>query len=215
MVQNEPRLTLQRIKQELTRRPLNHLKSQSYHIDRKDYENRNKHRGLALWLTGLSGSGKSTIANALHKKLFDAGMCSTVLDGDNTRIGINKDLGFSDEDRIENIRRVAEITKLFVQTGHIVITAFISPFEKNRIQAKEIISENDFLEVFVDSSIETCEKRDVKGLYKKARAGEIKDFTGISSPYEKPNNSDIYINTNTLSISESVELLFEQINSKI
>jgi len=194
---------------------LNNLKHQPYHINRLTYENRNKHRGIALWLTGLSGSGKSTLANGLHQKLFEIGMHSIVLDGDNTRLGINKDLGFSNIDRIENIRRVAEITKLFVQTGHIVITAFISPFEKNRIQAKEIISKNDFLEVFVDSSIETCEKRDVKGLYKKARSGEIKDFTGISSPYEKPNNSDIYINTNKLSISESVELLFEQINSRI
>ena len=194
---------------------MNNLKHQPYHINRLTYENRNKHRGIALWLTGLSGSGKSTLANGLHQKLFEIGMHSIVLDGDNTRLGINKDLGFSNIDRIENIRRVAEITKLFVQTGHIVITAFISPFEKNRIQAKEIISKNDFLEVFVDSSIETCEKRDVKGLYKKARSGEIKDFTGISSPYEKPNNSDIYINTNKLSISESVELLFEQINSRI
>jgi len=194
---------------------LNNLKHQPYHINRLTYENRNKHRGIALWLTGLSGSGKSTLANGLHQKLFEIGMHSIVLDGDNTRLGINKDLGFSNIDRIENIRRVAEITKLFVQTVHIVINAFISPFEKNRIQAKEIISKNDFLEVFVDSSIETCEKRDVKGLYKKARSGEIKDFTGISSPYEKPNNSDIYINTNKLSISESVELLFEQINSRI
>ena len=194
---------------------MNNLKQQSYHIDRLTYENRNKHRGIALWLTGLSGSGKSTLANGLHQKLFEIGMHSIVLDGDNTRLGINKDLGFSNKDRIENIRRVAEITKLFVETGHIVITAFISPFKENRIQAKKIISENDFLEVYIDRTLETCEHRDVKGLYKKARLGEIKDFTGVSSPYDKPDSADIHINTNKSSISESVELLFKQLNSKL
>jgi len=194
---------------------LNNLIHQAYQIDRSSYEKRNGHRGIALWLTGLSGSGKSTLANGLHQKLFEIGMHSIVLDGDNTRLGINKDLGFSNKDRIENIRRVAEITKLFVETGHIVITAFISPFKENRIQAKKIISENDFLEVYIDSTLETCEHRDVKGLYKKARLGEIKDFTGISSPYEKPDSADIHINTNKSSIAESVELLFKQLNSKI
>jgi len=194
---------------------MNNLKSETYQIRRYDFENRNNHRGLALWFTGLSGSGKSTLANLLHKKLFEKGMHSIVLDGDNTRLGINKDLGFSYEDRIENIRRVAEVTKLFVETGHIVITAFISPFKENRIQAKKIISENDFIEVYIESTLETCEQRDVKGLYKKARLGEIKEFTGISSPYEKPDSADIHINTNKSSIPESVELLFKQLNSKI
>lgn len=194
---------------------MNNLIHQAYQIDRSSYEKRNGHRGIALWLTGLSGSGKSTLANGLHQKLFEIGMHSIVLDGDNTRLGINKDLGFTNKDRIENLRRVAEITKLFVETGHIVITAFISPFKENRIQAKKIISENDFLEVHIDSTLETCEHRDVKGLYKKARLGEVKDFTGISSPYEKPDSADIYINTNKSSIPESVELLFKQLNSKI
>ena len=194
---------------------MNNLKSQSYQIRRSDYEKRNKHRGIALWFTGLSGSGKSTLANALHKKLFDEGMSSLVLDGDNTRLGINKDLTFSNEDRIENIRRVAEITKLFVQTGHVVITAFISPFKANRTAAKEIISDNDFVEVFIDSSIEKCEERDVKGLYRKARIGEIIDFTGISSPYETPEKPKIHINTNDFSISESAELLFKQLKSRL
>jgi adenylylsulfate kinase len=194
---------------------VNNLKSQSYQIRRSDYEKRNKHRGIALWFTGLSGSGKSTLANALHKKLFDEGVSSVVLDGDNTRLGINKDLTFSNEDRIENIRRVAEITKLFVQTGHVVITAFISPFKANRTAAKEIISDNDFVEVFIDSSIEKCEERDVKGLYRKARLGEIIDFTGISSPYETPKNADIILNTNDLSISESIELLIKQLKLKL
>ena len=194
---------------------MNNLIHQAYQIDRSSYEKRNGHRGIALWLTGLSGSGKSTLANGLHQKLFEIGMHSIVLDGDNTRLGINKDLDFTNKDRIENLRRVAEITKLFVETGHIVITAFISPFKENRIQAKKIISENDFLEVYIDSTLETCEHRDVKGLYKKARLGEIKDFTGISSPYEKPDSADIHINTNKSSIPESVELLFKQLNSKI
>ena len=194
---------------------MNNLIHQAYQIDRSSYEKRNGHRGIALWLTGLSGSGKSTLANGLQAKLFENRFNAIVLDGDNTRLGINKDLGFSNKDRIENIRRVAEITKLFVETGHIVITAFISPFKENRIQAKKIISENDFLEVYIDSTLETCEHRDVKGLYKKARLGEIKDFTGISSPYEKPDSADIHINTNKSSIPESVELLFKQLNSKI
>ena len=192
---------------------MNNLKSQSYQVDRSDYEIRNKHRGLALWFTGLSGSGKSTLANVLHKKLFDEGMSSVVLDGDNTRLGINNDLTFSNKDRIENIRRVAEITKLFVQTGHVVITAFISPFKVNRTAAKEIISDNDFIEVFIDSSIEKCEERDVKGLYRKARSGEIKDFTGISSPYETPEKPDIHIQTNDFSVSESTELLFKKLKA--
>ena len=215
MVQTEFRSTPQGFKQKVKRPAVNNLKSQSYQIRRSDYEKRNKHRGIALWFTGLSGSGKSTLANALHKKLFDEGMSSVVLDGDNTRLGINKDLTFSNEDRIENIRRVAEITKLFVQTGHVVITAFISPFKANRTAAKEIISDNDFVEVFIDSSIEKCEERDVKGLYRKARLGEIIDFTGISSPYETPKNADITLNTNDLSISESIELLIKQLKLKL
>ena len=194
---------------------MNKVKYQSYQVKRSDYENRNRHRGLALWFTGLSGSGKSTLANAVHKKLFDEGMSSVVLDGDNTRLGINKDLTFSNEDRIENIRRVAEITKLFVQTGHVVITAFISPFKENRSTAKVIISNEDFLEVFIDSSMKICEERDVKGLYRKARSGEIKDFTGISSPYEAPEKPDIHINTNKYSITECATFIFEEISTKL
>ena len=149
---------------------MNNLKSQSYKIKRSDYEKRNNHRGIVLWFVGLSGSGKSTIANGLQAKLFENDSTPLFLDGDNTRLGINKDLGFSEKDRIENIRRVAEISKLFVETGHIVINAFISPFESNRIQARNIISDTDFIEVYIDSSISACENRDIKGLYKKARA---------------------------------------------
>ena len=194
---------------------MNNLIHQAYQIDRSSYEKRNGHRGIALWLTGLSGSGKSTLANGLHQKLFEIGMHSIVLDGDNTRLGINKDLDFTNKDRIENLRRVAEITKLFVETGHIVITAFISPFKENRIQAKKIISENDFLEVYIDSTLETCEHRDVKGLYKKARAGEIIDFTGISSPFEAPVKPDIVVKTDEQTPDESIDYLFKQLKSKL
>lgn len=194
---------------------MKNLKTHSYKIKRIDFEKRNKHRGIAIWLVGLSGSGKSTLANGLHTKLFENGLQSVVLDGDNTRLGINKDLGFSDEDRNENIRRVAEISKLFIETGHIVINAFISPFEINRIEAKKIISDKDFVEVYINSSITTCENRDVKGLYKKARSGEIKDFTGVSSPFEKPINPDISIDTENLSIEESIDYVFHELKSKL
>lgn len=191
------------------------LKKHDYKIQRSDYENRNGHKGKVFWLVGLSGSGKSTLANGIHNKLFEMGMHSVVLDGDNTRLGINKDLDFSDQDRIENIRRVAEIAKLFVQSGHIVITAFISPFEINRQQAKEIISEDDFIEVYAKSSISKCEERDVKGLYKKVRTGEISHFTGITSPFDEPKNADICVDTEKLSINESIEYFLNKLKSKL
>ena len=194
---------------------MNNLKSHSYKIKRFDYEKRNKHRGIVLWFVGLSGSGKSTLANGLQTKLFENGFNTIVLDGDNTRLGINKDLGFSDIDRNENIRRVAEISKLFIETGHIVINAFISPFEINRTLARNIISDEDFIEVYIDSSISTCEKRDTKGLYKKARAGEINDFTGISSPFEAPKKPDIEVKTDAQTPEESINYLFEQLKSKL
>ena len=194
---------------------MKNLKSQSYKINRSDFEKRNKHRGIVLWFIGLSGSGKSTLANGLQAKLFENDFNAIVLDGDNTRLGINKDLGFSELDRNENIRRVAEISKLFVDTGHIVINAFISPFEINRIQARNIISDTDFLEVHIDSSISACEKRDVKGLYKKARAGEINDFTGISSPFEIPKNPDIIVKTDEQTPDESIHYLFDQLKLKL
>ena len=194
---------------------MKNLKSQSYKINRSDFEKRNKHRGIVLWFIGLSGSGKSTLANGLQAKLFENDYNAIVLDGDNTRLGINKDLGFGDLDRNENIRRVAEISKLFVDTGHIVINAFISPFEINRIQARNIISDTDFLEVYIDSSISACENRDVKGLYKKARAGEINDFTGISSPFEAPVKPDILVKTDEQTPDESIDYLFKQLKSKL
>ena len=194
---------------------MSNLTHQTYKINRIDFEKRNQHRGIVLWFVGLSGSGKSTIANGLQTKLFENGFNAIVLDGDNTRLGINKDLGFSDKDRNENIRRVAEISKLFVESGHIVINAFISPFELNRTQARNIISEKDFIEVYIESSISTCEKRDVKGLYRKARAGEINEFTGISSPFEIPQNPDIKVKTEGQRPEDSIEYLFEQLKSKL
>ena len=194
---------------------MNNLKSQYYKIDRTDFEKRNQHRGIVLWFVGLSGSGKSTLANGLQAKLFENGFNAVVLDGDNTRLGINKDLGFSEKDRIENIRRVAEISKLFVETGHIVINAFISPFNINRTLARTIISDTDFIEVYIDSSISVCEKRDIKGLYKKARQGEINDFTGVSSPFEAPVKPDILVKTDEQTPDESIDYLFEQLISKL
>jgi len=147
--------------------------------------------GPVIWLTGLSGSGKSTIANELELALENNGIKSYVLDGDNIRTGLNKDLGFSDDDRKENMRRISEVAKLFADSGTVVITAFISPFREERAEAREVIGKENFIEVHVDASLEVCEQRDVKGLYKKARAGEIKSFTGIDSPYEEPEHPDV------------------------
>jgi len=192
---------------------MNNLKYQSYEVARKDYQDRNKHRSFVIWFTGLSGSGKSTIANALNSYLFQAGYHSLVLDGDNTRMGINKDLSFNKNDRSENIRRVSEIAKLFIQNGQIVITAFISPFEKDRLHAKNNIGHADFIEVFIDCPLEECEKRDVKGLYKKARRGEIEKFTGISSPFESPKNCDIRIESQKQGIEESVNQILQFLKS--
>ncbi len=158
-------------------------------------------------MTGLSGSGKSTIANALQNELFQKGYQVYVLDGDNVRGGLNKDLDFSDEGRIENIRRISEVAKLFADAGFVVITAFISPFQSDREQAKNIIGSEYFCEVFVDTPLEICEQRDVKGLYKKARAGEIPYFTGIGSAFEKPEKPDVQLKTQKMEVTECVKLL--------
>jgi adenylyl-sulfate kinase len=176
------------------------LVHQNFTTSRSDYEKRNGHKGMVIWFTGLSGSGKSTLANELNTYLFQQGKYSYILDGDNTRLGINHDLTFSDADRTENNRRIAEIAKLFVETGSIVLCSFISPFEKDRLLSKEILGQEDYFEVFVDCSLEECEKRDVKGMYKLARKGELESFTGISSPYEIPTNPNLEVNTekNTL-----------------
>ncbi|MHC8373117.1 adenylyl-sulfate kinase [Pseudomonas sp. MDT1-85] len=167
-----------------------------------------------IWLTGLSGAGKSTIANALEQALVDKGRHTFLLDGDNLRMGLCKDLGFADADRVENIRRVAEVSKLLVDAGLIVITAFISPFQQDRAMARDVIGPDEFVEVFVDTSLEECERRDPKGLYSKARAGEIKNFTGIDSAYEKPTDPDISINTVAEPLSVSIGCVLEYLDKR-
>ena len=174
-----------------------------------------KQKPLLIWLSGLSGSGKSTIANQLEKKLYSNGFLSYLLDGDNIRVGLNKDLGFSDEDRKENIRRIAEVSKLMIDAGIIVITAFISPFQKERNFARKLVKKSNYFLVHVECSIEKCEERDVKGLYKKVRDGKIKNFTGIDSPYEKPKKANLIVNTENENIDESVNKIFTSIYNKI
>ena len=178
-------------------------------LQRSDREALLQQNSKVLWLTGLSGSGKSTIAQLLERKLFNQGFFAQVLDGDNIRSGINNNLGFSIEDRRENIRRIAEIARLFLNSGIITINSFISPTIAIRDFAKTIIGEGDFIEIYINAPLEVCEQRDVKGLYKKARKGEIKGFTGIDSPYEAPENPALEIKSNELSAEESVENIFD------
>lgn len=180
-------------------------------VGRKEKEQLLNQTAKVIWMTGLSGSGKSTIAIALEKELVQKGFLTQVLDGDNIRTGINNNLGFSDADRTENIRRIAEVSKLFVNCGVITINCFVSPTNAIRNAAKEIIGKEDFVEVFIDTPIEICEQRDVKGLYKKARAGEIKDFTGINAPFEAPENATIVVKTANKTVEESVNTILEQI----
>ncbi|AQU76208.1 adenylyl-sulfate kinase [Priestia megaterium] len=183
-------------------------------ITKEERREQNNHHSFVLWFTGLSGSGKSTVANAVAKALFDKNIRNYVLDGDNVRFGLNKNLGFSAEDRTENIRRIGEVSKLFVDSGQVVLTAFISPFQEDRAQVREILEGNEFLEVYVECPLEECEKRDPKGLYKKARSGEIRDFTGIDSPYESPANPELIINTSTQSVEECVQTVIEYLANR-
>lgn len=185
-----------------------------YKVTRAQRRTLTGHGSFLILFTGLSGSGKSTIANALENCLFEQKLHTYVLDGDNVRRGINQNLGFSPEDRSENNRRIGEISKLFIDAGCIVLAAFVSPYKKDRLHMKQTVGADNFLEVFVNTSIEECERRDTKGLYKKARAGEIKNMTGISAPYEIPKNPDIEITTN-ISIEESVALIMEHIKHKL
>jgi adenylylsulfate kinase len=178
-------------------------------VTRNDRAQLNGHRGCTVWLTGLSGSGKSTIAVDLEKRLVERGVRTYILDGDNIRHGLNKNLGFSPEDRTENIRRIGEVAKLFTDAGLVAITAFISPYRADRDQVRALMQVGDFIEVFVDCPVEVCEQRDVKGLYKKARAGEIKGFTGISAPYEAPAKAELTINTAGQSVEESAKQILE------
>ena len=184
-------------------------------LQRKDREALLKQKGIMIWFTGLSGSGKSTLAIALEGDLYKLGILCRILDGDNIRSGINNNLGFSEADRTENIRRIAEVSKLFVDCGIVTIAAFISPTHAIRRMASEIIGEDDFLEVYVSTPKAECERRDVKGLYAKARRGEIKEFTGISSPFEAPEHPFISIDTSRQSLADSVKILLEAVSPKI
>lgn len=186
-----------------------------YKVSREDRIKLNKHGSLVIWFTGLSGSGKSTIASHLEQNLFNRGIRTYSLDGDNIRSGLNKGLSFSLEDRKENNRRIAEVAKLFVDAGIVTIAAFISPLKEDREKARQIIGEENFIEVFVNTPLEICEERDVKGFYEKARKGEIKNFTGIDSPYEVPENPTIEIKTEEESLEVSVNHIIQEINKRL
>lgn len=183
-------------------------------VTRERREAQNGHRNVILWFTGLSSAGKSTLAHAVEEELHQRGCRTFVFDGDNVRHGLCSDLGFSPEDRHENIRRIGEMANLFIEAGVIALTAFISPFRADRERIRNLTPEGDFIEIYCDCSVETCEKRDVKGLYKRARAGEIKDFTGISSPYEQPINPELVVNTGDLSLNASVKMVVQYLNNK-
>jgi len=183
-------------------------------ISRSDREVMNGHRGAAIWFTGLSGAGKSTVAHAVEQELHRMKCRTFVFDGDNVRHGLSSDLGFSLEDRAENLRRIGEMVKLFVEAGMIALTAFISPLKKDRERVRSLLPHGDFLEIFCDASIEICESRDVKGLYRRARAGEIPEFTGISSPYEPSENPELILNTGEKSIEDCVGEVLELLRTR-
>ncbi|MBP1950551.1 adenylyl-sulfate kinase [Virgibacillus litoralis] len=188
-----------------------------WHDSKVTKENRrglNKHKSAVIWFTGLSGSGKSTVSVELEKELYSHGVRTYRLDGDNVRHGLNKNLGFSPEDRKENIRRIGEVSKLMVDAGLFTLSAFISPYREDRDEVRELVEDGEFIEVFVDASVETCESRDPKGLYKKARAGEIKGFTGIDAPYEEPRNPEVTIDTDKLTLEESVQKIVSYLKEK-
>jgi len=189
--------------------PYNHF------IGVKERRKLNSHNSFLVWFTGLSGSGKSTISNSVEQQLHKLGVKTYLLDGDNVRNGINCNLTFSPEDRTENVRRVSEISKLMIDAGLVVIGAFVSPYEKDRENIKNIVGDDNFVEVFVNTSVEECERRDVKGLYKKAREGKIKNFTGISAPYESPLNPDIEIKTENETIEAAVKRIVKHIKPKL
>ena len=185
-----------------------------HHVTKAERSDIKSQKPCILWFTGLSGSGKSTVANAVESKLLELNKHTYLLDGDNIRMGLNKGLGFSDEDRVENIRRIGEVSKLFVDAGTIVLTAFISPFQKERDAVRELVERGEFIEVFVDTPLEVCESRDPKGLYKKARNGEIPNFTGISSPYEAPTKPEIHIINDNISIEDVAQKVIDYLETK-
>ena len=186
----------------------------SSNITRQNRQEKNKHKSFVLWFTGLSGSGKSTLANAVEKKLFEMDYNVTVLDGDNVRHGLCSDLGFTEEDRHENLRRIGEVAKLFVESGTIVLAAFVSPNRKDRELVRSRLPHGDFYEVYCQCDLSVCEERDPKGLYKKARAGEIPNFTGVSAPYEEPIKPDMVVNTSKLSLEQEVDHIINNIRAK-
>lgn len=192
----------------------NNIVWHQHDVDKSRRAQAKNQKSAVIWLTGLSGSGKSTIANLLEKKLTDAGKHTYLLDGDNVRHGLCGDLGFSDTDRVENIRRISEVSKLFVDAGLIVLTAFISPFKADRRYCRGLLQEGEFIEVFIDTPIEECEKRDPKGLYVKARQGDIKEFTGISSTYEVPEAPEIHLTFSGQTAEQSAEQLFDMLKQK-
>ncbi|MBU5246383.1 adenylyl-sulfate kinase [Bacillus halotolerans] len=183
-------------------------------IQKSDRQSLNGHKSCALWFTGLSGSGKSVLANAVDEKLYHMGIRSYVLDGDNIRHGLNRDLGFRTEDRIENIRRIGEVAKLFVDSGQMILTAFISPFREDRDMVRALFPDGEFLEIYVKCPLQICEQRDPKGLYKKARNGDIKHFTGIDSPYEAPLSPDLIIESDQTSIADGADLIIKKLQHK-
>ncbi|HVX52558.1 MAG TPA: adenylyl-sulfate kinase [Chitinophagaceae bacterium] len=191
-----------------------HIIAQEYKIHAADREARNGHRAACLWFTGLSGSGKSTVANIVEQQLFAGGINTYILDGDNIRRGLNKDLNFSEQGRVENIRRIGEVAKLMCDAGIVVLAAFVSPFIKDRQLLRELMQDK-FIEIFVDAPLEVCEQRDVKGLYKKARTGEISNFTGISSPFEVPRNPDVHIHTDRYTVDDSAKIVINTIMPKL
>lgn len=183
-------------------------------IQKSDRQSLNGHKSCALWFTGLSGSGKSVLANAVDEKLYHMGIQSYVLDGDNIRHGLNRDLGFRTGDRIENIRRIGEVAKLFVDSGQMILTAFISPFREDRDMVRALFPDGEFLEIYVKCPLQICEQRDPKGLYKKARNGDIKHFTGIDSPYEAPLSPDLIIESDQTSIADGADLIIKELQHK-
>ncbi|WP_272023226.1 adenylyl-sulfate kinase [Olleya namhaensis] len=187
----------------------------NYQVSKTDRQENNNHTSFLIWFTGLSGSGKSTIANVVEQELYKLGVKTYTLDGDNIRKGINSDLTFTPEDRTENIRRIAEIGNLMVDAGLVTLAAFVSPYKKDRENIKNIVKDVNFVEVYINTSVEECERRDVKGLYKKARAGEIKNMTGISAPYEAPENPDIEIKTEEKTVEEAVHDIMNFIKPKL
>lgn len=194
---------------------MNTIFEEKFFVTRSMRNQKNKHASFVFWFTGLSGSGKSTIANKLEEALFQKQLQTYTLDGDNIRSGINLGLSFTPEDRQENLRRIGEIAKIFVDSGIITIAAFVSPLEVDRKLVRNIVGKSDFIEIFVDTSLEECERRDIKGLYKRARAGEIKNFTGIDSPYERPLNPDIVIKTEFETEEEAVQKIMLFVKEKI